>query len=105
VTFTPSPPDTSSNDPAEEPVHPLIAFEFEPENKITVPEDLRIKRPAIAQTKAYWAAQKRGEVKYNDNKLPFLSIVSKETLPRPSAAFNRSSSEWMPLPAPSDICG
>jgi hypothetical protein len=63
--------------------HPLIAFELDAENKIAVPEDLRVKHSAIAQTKAYWAAQKRGEVPYGDNKLPRLNIsVSKTTLPR-----------------------
>jgi hypothetical protein len=31
----------------------------------------------------YWAAQKRGEIRYGDNKLPHLNIkVSKDTLPR-----------------------
>ncbi len=63
-------------------MRPLIAFESEPQNKIQVSDDLRIRRPAIAQTKASWAAQKRGEVPYGDNKLPRLNInVSKETLP------------------------
>ena len=75
-------PDTSSNEP-DPAVHPLIAFELEAENKIAVPEDLRVKHPAIAQTKAYWAAQKRGEVAHGDNKLPRLNIsVSKASLPR-----------------------
>jgi len=64
-------------------VHPLIAFEMQPENKITVPDDLRVRHQATAQTKEYWAAQKRGEVQYIDNKLPRLNIrVSKEILPR-----------------------
>ena len=64
-------------------MHPLIAFELKAENKIAVPEDLRVKHPAIAQTKAYWNAQKRGEVAYGGNKLPRLNIsVSKATLPR-----------------------
>jgi hypothetical protein len=64
-------------------VHPLIAFEMQPENKITVPEDLRVKHHAITQTKEYWAAQKRGEAQYGNNKLPCLNIkVSKEILPR-----------------------
>ena len=67
----------------EDAVHPLIAFESEPQNKIQVPDDLRVRHPAIAQTKAYWAAQKRREVPYGDNELPRLNInVSKETLPR-----------------------
>jgi hypothetical protein len=70
-------------DEVEYAVHPLIAFESEPQNKIRVPDDLRVRHPAIAQTKAYWAARKRGEVPYGDNKLPRLNInVSKETLPR-----------------------
>lgn len=70
-------------DEVEHAVHPLIAFESEPQNRIQVPDDLRIRHPAIAQTKAYWAAQKRGEVPYGDNKLPRLNLnVSKETLPR-----------------------
>lgn len=64
-------------------VHPLVAFEMQPENKIIVPEDLRVRHQAITQTKEYWAAQKRGEVQYGDNKLPRLDIkVSKEILPR-----------------------
>lgn len=73
----------SRPDAQEHAVHPLIAFELEPQNKIAVPDELRVRHPAIAQTKAYWAAQKRGEVAYGDNKLPRLNIsVSKETLPR-----------------------
>lgn len=64
-------------------VHPLIAFEMQPENKIIVPDDLRVRHQAITQTREYWAAQKRGEVQYGDNKLPRLDIrVSKELLPR-----------------------
>lgn len=48
-----------------------------------VPDDLRVRHPAIGQTKAYWAAQKRGDVSYGDNKLPRLNIsVSKATLHR-----------------------
>jgi hypothetical protein len=61
----------------------LVGFELEPANKIVVPDDLRPQHKAIVQTKQYWLAQKRGEVHYNDNKLPHLNItVSKETLPR-----------------------
>lgn len=72
----PDPP----QDEQERDVHPLIAFEFDPENKIVVPADLRVTHPAIRETKAYWAAQNRGDV---DNKLPRLNIsVSKATLPR-----------------------
>ena len=53
------------------------------ENKIIVPEDLRARHPAIAQTKEYRAAEKRGEIRYGDNKLPRLNIkVSKDTLAR-----------------------
>ena len=64
-------------------VHPLIAFEMQPENKISVPEDLRVRHQAITQTKEYWAAQRRGEVQYGDSKWPRLDIkVSKEILPR-----------------------
>lgn len=64
-------------------IHPLIAFEMQPENKIVVPESLPVRHQAIAQTKEYWAAQKRGEVQYGDNKLPYLNIkVSKAILPR-----------------------
>ncbi len=75
----PDPP----RDEQERAVHPLIAFEFEPQNKIAVPDDLRVRHPAIGQTKAYWATQKRGDVPYGDNKLPRLNIsVSKTTLPR-----------------------
>jgi hypothetical protein len=72
--------------PPEEPsraVHPLIAFEMELVNKVVVTDDLRVKHSAIAQTRAYWAAQKRGEVNYGDNNLPRLNInVSKDSLPR-----------------------
>lgn len=75
-------PDTPSEE-REPAVHPLIAFELEAENKIAVPEDLRVKHPAIAQTKAYWAAQSRGEAPHGENKLPRLNIsVSKTSLPR-----------------------
>jgi hypothetical protein len=64
-------------------VHRLIAFEMQPENRIIVPEDLRVRHQAITQTKEYWSAQKRGEVQYGDSKLPRLDIkVSKEILPR-----------------------
>lgn len=70
-------------DEQERDVHPLIAFEFEPENKIVVPDDLRVRHAAISQTKAHWAAQKSGDAPYGDNKLPRLNIsVSKATLPR-----------------------
>lgn len=41
----------------EDAVHPLIAFQHEPQNRIHVPDDLRVRHPAIARTKAYWAAQ------------------------------------------------
>jgi hypothetical protein len=72
--------------PAEEhgySVHPLIVVELEPQNRITVPDDLRVRHPAIAQTKAYWAAQNRGEVNYRDNKMTRLNVsVSKQSLPR-----------------------
>lgn len=48
-----------------------------------MPDDLRVRHPAISQTKAYWAAQKRGDVPYAANKLPRLNIsVSKTILPR-----------------------
>lgn len=79
-----SPRPAPSTEAASHALHPLIAFEMQPENKIVVPEDLRIRHQAITQTKEYWAAQKRGEVQYGDNnKLPRLNIrVSKEALPR-----------------------
>src|ERR1700752_657075 len=38
---SPRPDQPSGNDPRE--VHPLIAFEMQPENKITVPDDLRLR--------------------------------------------------------------
>jgi len=56
--------DAAAPDPAPQAVNPLIAAELQPENRIAVPEDLRVRHPAIAQTKEYWAAQKRGEVQY-----------------------------------------
>lgn len=56
---------------------------MQPENRIIVPEDLRVRHQAITQTKEYWSAQERGEVQYGDSKLPRLDIkVSKEILPR-----------------------
>jgi hypothetical protein len=39
-------------DEVEYAVHPLVAFESEPQNKIRVPDDLRVRHPAIAQTKS-----------------------------------------------------
>ena len=64
-------------------MNPLIAFELQPQNRILVTDDLRIRHLAIAQTKEYRAAQKRGEISYGDNKLPRLNInVSKESLSR-----------------------
>jgi hypothetical protein len=75
-------PDASSGE-QDRAVHPLVAFEPEAENKIAVPEDFRVKHPAIAQTKAYWAAQKRGEVPYGDNKLPRLNISVSKADPAP----------------------
>lgn len=67
----------------ERPVHPLVAFEFEQQNKLVVREDLSVRHPAIRQTKAYWAARKRGDAPYGENKLPRLNIsVSKSSQPR-----------------------
>jgi len=64
-------------------VNPLIAFERQAENQVVVPDDLRSKHLAIKQTREYWAAQKRGEVTYGENKLPYLNIrVSSTALPR-----------------------
>ncbi len=54
-------PDPPPDEP-EGAMHPLIAFELEPHNRIGVPDDLRVRHPAIAETRTYWAAQKRGEV-------------------------------------------
>lgn len=70
--------------PAESPdVHPLIAFEGQPENAVVVSENLRVRHQAIAQTREYWVAQKRGDVRYDDNKWPHLDIkVSNTVLPR-----------------------
>lgn len=70
--------------PAESPdVHPLIAFERKAENAVVVPDDLRVRHHAIAQTREYWAAQKRGKVRYGDNKWPHLDVrVSSAALPR-----------------------
>lgn len=83
VTLLGSPPPGPPADEQRRTAHPLIEFEMQPENKIMVPDDLRVRHPAITQTKEYWAAQKRGEVKYDDNKLPRLNInVSKAILPR-----------------------
>lgn len=56
---------TPPPDEQQRAVHPLIAFELEPQHKIVVPDDLRVRHPAIGQTKAYWAAQKRGDVPYD----------------------------------------
>jgi hypothetical protein len=64
-------------------VHPLLAFETDPQNRIRVPDELRIRHPALAQTKAYWATQKRGDLSYGDTTLPRLNVsVGKETRPR-----------------------
>jgi hypothetical protein len=79
-------------DDQESAVHPLIAFELDPQNRIAVPDDLRVTHPAIGQTKAYWAAQKRGDVPYADNKLPRLNVsVSKTTLARGFVCCRRCS--------------
>jgi hypothetical protein len=40
-------------------VHPLIAFEFEPENKIVVPDDLRVRHPAISRRRRTGRAEER----------------------------------------------
>jgi hypothetical protein len=42
--------------PAQEPapLHPLIAFERDPHNKIAVPEHLRLKHPLVRSTLARW---------------------------------------------------
>src|SRR3954466_2560489 len=56
-------------DDQKQAVHPLIAFDLDPQNRIAVPDDLRVRHPAIGQTKAYWAAQKRGDIPHADNKL------------------------------------
>jgi hypothetical protein len=67
-------------DEVEHVVHPLLAFETEPQNKIRVPDELRIRHPALVQTKAYWATQTRGDLAYGDTTLPRLNVsVGKET--------------------------
>lgn len=94
-----------SESPAEEEaiaVHPLIAFERQAENRVVVPDGLRSKHPAIKQSQEYWAAQKRGEVTYGENKLPHLNIrVSLPILPRALSCCRRcllhSSSAARPL--------
>jgi len=72
VTFRPPPSPPPST--AQEEVHPLIAFERDSQNTIVVSESLQATHPLIRATRKYWAAVKRGEVKYGENKLPHLNI-------------------------------
>src|SRR4051812_49227037 len=50
VTLMGSPPRDPPAEPEPRAVHPLIAFEMQPENKIIVPEDLRVRHQAFSST-------------------------------------------------------
>lgn len=65
------------------PLHPLIAFERDPTNLISVSEDLRPTHRLIRETRAYWRQMKTGTVRWNDPKPPHLNIhASKGTMAR-----------------------
>lgn len=70
--------------PEQEPesVHPLVAFERQAQNAIDVQDTLQARHPLVRATRVYWAAVKRHEVKYGENKLPHLNV----RVSRPSEA-------------------
>jgi len=83
ITLLASPRSESTAEEQTSAVNPLIAFERQPENRVVVPDDLRSTHLAIKQTREYWAAEKRGEISYGENKLPHLNLrVSSPALPR-----------------------
>ena len=58
---------------------PEVAFERDPANAITVPDDLRITHPVLRQQREYWQAIARKEVTWNDQP-PHLNIhISKNS--------------------------
>lgn len=62
-------------------LHPLIAFERQPENRIIVDDDIEATHPLIRATRQYWVARRRGDGGAASQ--PQLGIeVSSETLPR-----------------------
>ena len=62
-------------------LHPLIAFERQPENRIIVDEDIEANHPLIRATRQHWAARRKGDSEAA--KQPRLAIdVSGEALPR-----------------------
>jgi hypothetical protein len=85
VTFWPSAhrPTTGANEPAP-PVHPLIAFERDPENTIVVPDEVRPTHRLIRATRAYWSALKQRDSPFETtSKMPRLDIsVSGAAQPR-----------------------
>jgi hypothetical protein len=85
VTFWPSAhkPTPAANEPTA-PVHPLIAFECDPENTIVVPEEVRPTHRLIRATRAYWSALKQRDGSFeNTSKMPRLDInVSGAAQPR-----------------------
>jgi hypothetical protein len=69
--------------PVEESLPPEIAFERQPENRIIVSEALQARHPLIQSTRCYWDAQKRGEISYGQNTIPYLNVsVSADSLSR-----------------------
>lgn len=62
-------------------LHPLIAFERQPENRIIVDNDIEATHPLIRATRQYWAARRRGDGGAAGQ--PRLAIeVSSDALPR-----------------------
>ena len=68
---------------AAEPPHPLIAAESDPENEISVPDDLRIRHSLLRSTREYWRIIRRSNHRWDVPLPPHLVLnVSTEAQAR-----------------------
>ena len=68
---------------APEPPHPLIAAESDPENEISVPDDLRIRHSLLRSTREYWRIIRRSNHRWDVPLPPHLVLnVSAEAQAR-----------------------
>jgi hypothetical protein len=77
----PAPPAPPAEAP--EPLHPLLAAESNPENEISVPDDLRIRHPMLRSTLEYWRLIRRSNHRWDVPLPPHLVLnVSTEAQAR-----------------------
>jgi hypothetical protein len=68
---------------APEPPHPMIAAESDPENEISVPDDLRIRHSLLRSTREYWRIMRRSNHRWDVPLPPHLVLnVSTEAQAR-----------------------